>query len=658
MSLPIDMKRFAQIKSAGELPSPRGVALAVIRMTQSSTVSLADLGRTIKADPALVGRLIKAANGMFHEGRRPIVSVQEALMVLGLPAVRGLALGFSLLSSYRKGACKGFDYTQFWSSSLLMGLSMQMLTLRLRVVSPDEAFSLGLLARVGELGLASAYPDAFARILGELRANPGLQQGRLEDQAFAIDHCELGAAMLLDWGVPESLAHPVRYYEQPDLSGFAEGSRESGIVQCLVLSRAIARLCLLPEAEHEALMPAVLRLASRLGLPREELVAICERIGRSWGEWGRLLQMNTGACPRFEALGKVEETTQACASPDSAQDAREVRDGLGGQDAVPRPRALVLVRDEAVRKLLRTGLNELGMMMSEAPDAESALEQALDVQPQVLVVEWDEAAARLVRSLRDLRMGRSILVLAVVVSEDDAMLVSASAAGADDFLVQPLGHAALMLRLRNCLRTVALQRDLEREREELRSHAAELAISNRRLHEAALTDALTGLPNRRHAGEALRMEWSKSVRHARPLSVMVVDLDNFKSINDTHGHDIGDIALRLAAEAVRKALRVQDVVCRTGGDEFLVLCLDADLPAACAMAQRVCESVRATVLASDMPKLNLSVSVGVAERTVDMSTPEALVQCADRGAIRAKQHGRDRVVAPQRERQPAAATQV
>jgi hypothetical protein len=85
-----------------------------------------------------------------------------------------------------------------------------------------------------------------------------------------------------------------------------------------VLSRAIARLCLLPEAEHEALMPAILRLASRLGLPREEFVAICERIGRSWGEWGRLLQMNTGACPRFEALGKVEETTQACASPDSA----------------------------------------------------------------------------------------------------------------------------------------------------------------------------------------------------------------------------------------------------------------------------------------------------------------------------------------------------
>lgn len=102
------MKRFAQIKSAGELPSPRGVALAVIRMTQSSTVSLADLGRTIKADPALVGRLIKAANGMFHEGRRPIVSVQEALMVLGLPAVRGLALGFSLLSSYRKGRLQGF----------------------------------------------------------------------------------------------------------------------------------------------------------------------------------------------------------------------------------------------------------------------------------------------------------------------------------------------------------------------------------------------------------------------------------------------------------------------------------------------------------------------------------------------------------------------
>ena len=108
MPQPIDMKRYAQLKTAGELPSPRGVAIAIIRLTQASDVSLAEIGRVIKGDPAFVGRLIKAANGLVAENRRAVVSVQEALMVLGLPAVRTLALGFSLLSAYRKGACAGF----------------------------------------------------------------------------------------------------------------------------------------------------------------------------------------------------------------------------------------------------------------------------------------------------------------------------------------------------------------------------------------------------------------------------------------------------------------------------------------------------------------------------------------------------------------------
>ena len=157
MSQPIDMRRYAQLKAAGDLPSPRGVALAIIRLTQSSEVSLAELGRVIKGDPAFVGRLVKAANGLIAENRRAIVSVQEALMVLGLPAVRTLALGFSLLSSYRKGSCQGFDYQRFWSSALLMAIAMQALTQRVRVVAADEAFSLGLLARVGELALATLY---------------------------------------------------------------------------------------------------------------------------------------------------------------------------------------------------------------------------------------------------------------------------------------------------------------------------------------------------------------------------------------------------------------------------------------------------------------------------------------------------------------------
>lgn len=642
MPKPIDMKRYAQLKAAGELPSPRGVAIAIIRLTQSSEVSLAEIGRVIKGDPAFVGRLIKAANGLVAENRRAVVSVQEALLVLGLPAVRTLALGFSLLSAYRKGACAGFDYQRFWSASLLMALAMQALALRVRVVAADEAFSLGLLARVGELALATLYPDAFSRLLGEIRRNPQLHQVELEDQAFAMNHCELGAAMLADWGVPDALVQPVRFHEQPDLAGYAEDSRGAGLVQCLVLARAIAQVCLAPESEHERLMAPMLRLSSRLGLGRGEFVALCERIGRDWGEWGKLLQIRTENVPSFVDLS-------AAAAEDGAGE-RAAGQAPAGPE-VPPPRALLVLRDKTCAALLRTALQAAGVAVFEAaatkPDG--ILERVVDLQPQMLVVEWAAESGRLIRALREIRLGRRIYVMAVVAGEDEAVLRAVAEAGVDDFIAQPVQRAALHLRLRACLRMIGLQGELERERDELRSFAADLSIANRRLHEAALTDALTGLPNRRQAMESMQMEWAASVRHHRPLALIVVDIDGFKTINDTHGHDVGDIALRHAAEALRLAVRGQDLVCRTGGDEFVVLCPDTDLAAARVVAERLRVAVEAEPVETGGPRLFLTASVGVCMRTPDMKDAEALIKGADQGLYLAKQRGRNRVVAIQDE---------
>lgn len=636
MPQPIDMKRYAQLKAAGDLPSPRGVALAIIRLTQAPDVSLAELGRVIKGDPAFVGRLIKAANGLVAENRRAIVSVQEALMVLGLPAVRTLALGFSLLSTYRKGTCQGFDYPRFWSSALLMAISMQALTQRVRVVAPDEAFSLGLLARVGELSLATLYPEAFSRLLAELKRDPGLQQVVLEDQAFAMNHRELGAAMLADWGVPDALVQPVRFHEQPELAGYGEESREAGIVQCLVLARAVAQLCLAPEPEHVRLMAPMLRLAGRLGLGRGEFVSLCERVGRDWAEWGKLLQIRTEDAPRFVEVGNAA----AEAGGDSSKLLAEA-DG-------PQPiRALVLSGAREDRALLRTELEAAGVAAFVATGADAALEAALDIQPQLLVADWSDEGERVVRGLREMRIGRGAYVICVLAGEDEADLLAASAAGADDFLVRPLQRAVLTVRLRACLRTLVLQQELEHEREELRHFAAELSISNRRLQEAALIDPLTGLPNRRQAIETMQAEWAAATRHSRAFAVMIVDLDGFKTINDTHGHDVGDIALRQAAETLRAALRTQDLICRTGGDEFLVLCPDTDLKAAMLVAERLRVAVQARPVETGGPQIFLTASLGVAMRVPDMDNVDALIKCADDGVYRAKQRGRNCIAALQ-----------
>ena len=110
--------RLQELRAMGELPSPKGAALAVMRLTQKDDVTIAELVRAVQTDPALVGRLIKAANAPEVGAERPVSAVQDALILLGAPTVRYLALSFSLLNGHRSGLCANFNYGRFWSHSL------------------------------------------------------------------------------------------------------------------------------------------------------------------------------------------------------------------------------------------------------------------------------------------------------------------------------------------------------------------------------------------------------------------------------------------------------------------------------------------------------------------------------------------------------------
>src|SRR5688500_5007301 len=129
-----------ELKATGLLSSRKGVALQLINHTRDEDVSRAEIVRTLMADPALCGRLIKVANGANLAGCRPVASVAAALTVLGLSAVRNLALSFSLLSAYRDGVCQAFDYPAFWTRSLNAALAARAIARNLRLAAPEEIF--------------------------------------------------------------------------------------------------------------------------------------------------------------------------------------------------------------------------------------------------------------------------------------------------------------------------------------------------------------------------------------------------------------------------------------------------------------------------------------------------------------------------------------
>jgi diguanylate cyclase (GGDEF)-like protein len=163
-----------------------------------------------------------------------------------------------------------------------------------------------------------------------------------------------------------------------------------------------------------------------------------------------------------------------------------------------------------------------------------------------------------------------------------------------------------------------------------------------RLEELAITDGLTGLYNRRQFDDVLAREWARWRRYGCDFSLLLLDIDHFKKINDEHGHQLGDEVLRVLASDLRGALRREDCLARYGGEEFAVLALGTGALAATELAQRLLVAVRR--MATPDPLEGITVSIGVAMTDPSMGSEEDLIRAADDALYRAKREGRNRVV--------------
>ena len=196
-------------------------------------------------------------------------------------------------------------------------------------------------------------------------------------------------------------------------------------------------------------------------------------------------------------------------------------------------------------------------------------------------------------------------------------------------------------------------RELESEQGESRRLGDQLAMANQHLETMAMTDVLTGLPNRRHAMDRLDSEWSGAVRFDRPLSLVMVDADGFKNVNDRFGHQAGDEVLRALGKALKTSFRTYDFVARLGGDEFVIICPGASLIEAVIIAERARAEVAALRVPAGTGEWVGSISVGVAARQESIPGPTELLRVADEGVYLAKSQGRNRVaVSPRAERIP------
>lgn len=622
--------RFEELKASGKLPSPSGVALEIMRLAQREDATLPELARLVQRDPALTGRLLKFANSPSIGMRRPLVAVIDAVLLLGLNTVRQFALSLSVVSANRSGACRAFDYDRFWSGSLARALAAQAVTARERTVAPEEAFTCGLLSEVGRLALASAYPDEYGECLERASRTHESSLIQYEQMRFSIDHRQITLGLLKDWGLPPIFLEAVAHHWQPPRVEMPEDARRARFAMQLRLAAALGRFCIMDVEVRDSLLQPIESLAQALDLNQEELAGLWRQLVVQWQEWGQLLNIPTGQAPDLTANAPAQTT--------------------GALSRQGSPAVKVLLVDDDALQLTRLAkrLKAEGYAVLTARDGQEGLKQVVNEKPPIIITDWRMApmdGMEFCKALRSTTFGRQIYVIMLTSAEDEETLVQAFAAGADDFVVKPVNDRVLAARVRGGQRLLQLQEELEREQGEIRRYVSELAIANRQLELMAMTDTLTCLPNRRYGLARLEEQWSAMQRSGRPLAVMILDLDHFKRINDSLGHDTGDAILVHVANIFRGTLRTADIVCRLGGEEFLVIAPNTDSNAAKALGERVRRAVeRNQPPTCKLPRpLTVSIGIAVAFSNRGAGSQNDLLKQADRVLYEIKRSGRNGV---------------
>lgn len=282
-----------------------------------------------------------------------------------------------------------------------------------------------------------------------------------------------------------------------------------------------------------------------------------------------------------------------------------------------------------------------GMLQGEhevvvEPDPQQAVFNAAEGNYELVLISMnlkDFDGLRLCSQIRSLDRTRNLPILTIVDPNDDARLLRAIEMGVNDYVMRPIDKNELIARVRTQIRR--------------KRYSDKLYDSFQHNMEMAVTDALTNLHNRRYMESHLKTLTANSCESGKPLSLMILDIDFFKAVNDSHGHDVGDDVLREFSKRLQKNIRGIDLACRFGGEEFVVVMPDTDISMAYIVAERIRRTIaeKTFLVKGGSLSQNITASIGVSGFQDKDDTPEGLLKRADEALYRAKNDGRNRVVA-------------
>jgi two-component system, cell cycle response regulator len=286
-------------------------------------------------------------------------------------------------------------------------------------------------------------------------------------------------------------------------------------------------------------------------------------------------------------------------------------------------------------------LSREGYDVSTAAEGREAIRKVRTDPPDLVLLDLMLPDMDGLQVLRVLKANpeQFVPVILLSVKSDLDSRVTGLRIGADDFLAKPFADAEILARAAAMLRIKLLQ-------DQLRAAKSDL-------EKLSITDGLTGLYNRRHFEDRIQEEFRRAQRYSDPVSLMMLDLDHFKQVNDVHGHPFGDRVLRDTAELIRSSIRDPDICARYGGEEFAVILPKTHLQGALTVGERIWKQIGDKVFVADaipgsphtrVEEVRVTVSLGIAfYPSKGIDSPDLLVTYADEALYRAKREGRNTI---------------
>ncbi|MCY2958778.1 MAG: diguanylate cyclase [Planctomycetota bacterium] len=574
-----------------------GCAALLVELDPTSENACAELAAAIRIDPHFAQMVLSLVRE--EGGAGPATSIEEATLRLGTATVRALAIALDLCVT----ECRDDAGALRWSRPLAQAFASRAISRQIRVGVPIDAFTLGLVYRFGPETLSAwRMPGQLVQVAAPgASAEAGFDPN--EDEAAGLARI-LGQASL----IAEAL------HGDPAQSSIDWARASSGL-----------------DAMREI-----------LEIDRPAFQALFERVGQQWSEWHASLGL---PMPHVPTLDEVHRRAGEILPDDDVVRALE----SGSTTPLKGLRILAVDDEPSSLKILERALRKAGHDVITAVNGSDALRLALELHPHAVIADWmmpEMDGIDLCKALRRSELGRSVFFLLLTGRGEEDRIVEAFDAGVDDYVTKPFNAKILLARLKGGQRVIELQERVEANRRVVMKQVAEMGLLTRKLRNAAHTDPLTELPNRRYAMARLEAEWETShPGGGRPLSAILIDIDHFKKVNDTYGHDVGDLVLKAVAVALRTNTRQGEEAARLGGEEFFVVCANTNEEQALIAGERLRSAIETQVIHGLGFQGSVTISVGVAQRTPDMTNQDALIKASDHAVYAAKAAGRNRVVA-------------